>query len=133
MTRGERSIYAAMAFAAVLLVTLFVRAETNRTIPDESLRYTRACVPATGSATAVACTNLASASSGALTPWTRYIMDCEADDAWLVFGTSSATATSAGFMLPKKSWFEFLTTDTTKYVACLGATTTPTCKLLECK
>ena len=93
---------------------------------------TRACVPKAGAATAIACTASASASSGALTADSRYLIQCE-HDAYLVWGTSAATATSSGFIIPRRVAFDFATDDTVLYVACLNVDSDGACRYIECQ
>jgi hypothetical protein len=92
--------------------------------------YTRSPVPVPGAWTAIACTNAVSASSSALNPDTRYWVVC-GSDAYLRWGSSSATSTSSDAILPGGAWLEFTTDDSTLYLACLNVTTTSGCKVLE--
>lgn len=117
--------------AFLALMTQLVIAAQYRTSPEDSLRSTRACVPATGGGTTINCSNVASASSGALTANTRYWVSCT-DASYLRWGSTAPTAQAGDIILPSGSWVEFMTNDSVKYVACLNVNIDAACYIQEC-
>jgi hypothetical protein len=131
MTRGERLIYAALMFAAVVLVGVTTYATQYRTSVEESSRWTRACVFAAGAATTLNCSNVADADSGALTANTRYVLTCT-DATYVRFGSAAVTAASGDMIVPSGAWLEFATTDSIKHLSVKNVNIDAACYLLEC-
>lgn len=108
-------------------------AATRRTNTTESGMTTRACTFATGGWTKVDCSNVAVAYSAALTPNTRYVIQCT-DDSYIAFGTAASgqDADANDGYLPNGAWVEFYTSDTIIYYNCLNKNADADCRHIEC-
>jgi hypothetical protein len=105
---------------------------TQRTSSEESLRWTRAGIPATGAATTINCSAAASASSGDLGANKRFWVFCT-DASLLRFGTTAPTAAAGDMILPNGSWLEFSTPDSAFYLACKNVNVDAACYYLEAR
>lgn len=131
MNRGERLVYAALMFAAILVVGVTTYATQYKTSVDESSRWTRACVFAAGAATTLDCSNVADADSGALTANTRYVLTCT-DSTYVRFGSTAVTAAAGDMIVPNGTWLEFATSDSIRHLSVLNVNINAACYLLEC-
>lgn len=140
MTKGERAILYLMALCVIgicaAIGTRMADAATVRTGNQGqlALELTRAPAYATGAWTAINPTNVAAASSAALTVGSRYVLQCF-DDTYIRFGdaASGQDATSSNGYLPMGAWLDFSVLDSVKYVSVLNKNIDSICYLLEAR
>lgn len=134
-----RAILIAAATAAALLVAGVVAAEATyrspliELPPPKAAARSGACSFADGGWTIVNCSNAAAASSAALNPWSRYVVQCGVNSyiAWGDAATSNDADSSDGY-IPGGSWVEFVTTDVVKFYSCLNIGSDSDCRHIEC-
>jgi hypothetical protein len=132
--KWRHGITTLFVIVGVLTVAHFANSATKKTNTVESTRMSRACVFPTGGWTTVDCSNVAAASSAALTANTRYVVQCT-DDSYIAWGTAATgqDADSSDGYVPDGSWLEFLTTDTIVYYSCLNINSDADCRHIECQ
>ena len=92
----------------------------------------RDCSFPAGGWTKVDCSNSAAAASGALTPWSRYTVQCGVDS-YLAWGGSGVTADTSDGYLPAGAWLPFMTDSDNIYFSCLNIGSDSDCRYIECK
>ncbi len=101
--------------------------------PGKAAARSGACVFPTGGWTINNCSNVAASTSGALTPWTRYVVQCGVNSyiAWGASGMSDADS-SDGYV-PADSWVEFMSTPEVTRFSCLNIGSDSDCRYIECR
>lgn len=102
--------------------------------PDLNAQSGRPCIMPSGGWTIINCSNAAAASSAQLNAYGRYVMQC-GDDSYLAAGTAATgqDADSSDGWIPSGAWFEFLTTDTVRFMSCLNKNLDSDCRYFECR
>jgi hypothetical protein len=135
VTRPERMLYVTLAAIVLCVWGGFVVADTVRTSPEESNRFTRACAMAAGSGwTDINC-SAGVAYSAALTKNTRYIIQALSGSPYIAVTTAAAgqDADSNDGYLPDGSWMELYVPDAARYVSCDGSADTSRLRIVECQ
>lgn len=93
----------------------------------------RSCLFPPGGWAIVDCSAAAAATSSALNPWSRYVVQC-LSDSYVAIGDEATDAADAndGY-LPTGAWLEFLTDGTGLYFTCLNRADDTDCRLMECR
>lgn len=134
----KKLIVALAAAGALVLGGLAIAGSSPNTSPlvelpgGKGVARSGACAFPDGGWTIVNCSNAVAASSAALNQWSRYVVQCGVDS-YIAWGDTSADAADAndGY-LPSKSWLEFMTTDSVRYVSCLNIGSDSDCRYIEC-
>ncbi len=124
---ARTSILAACVFAVIGCAPV-------HTDTAESTRYSRACAFASGGWVTIDSSNAAAVYSAELTVNTRYVLQCF-DETYVAFTTagSGQDADSSDGTIPSKSWLEFMTTDTVKWVSVRNVNSDSVCRIIECQ
>ena len=93
----------------------------------------RSCLFPPDGWTIVDCSDSVAATSEALDPWSRYVVQCN-DVSYISWGDDATDVADANDgWLPAGAWLEFLTTPRTRYVSCLNVNTDSDCRYIACQ
>ena len=101
--------------------------------PGKAAARSGACVFPAGGWTKNDCSNVAASTSGALTPWTRYVVTCGVRS-YISWGASGmADADSSDGAIPAEAWVEFMATPEVTRFSCLNIGSDDDCRYIECR
>ena len=79
------------------------------------------------------CSNAVASTSGALTAWSRYVVQCGVSS-YIAWGASGMTAAdSSDGYVPADSWVEFMATPEVTRFSCLNIGSDSDCRYIECR
>lgn len=130
--------FLAPIFAAILAVGAVAMAQSMSqnnlaSLPDSFAQQAqRAAIHPSGGWTTIDCSDSAAAASAELNAWSRYVIQC-GDDSRIAWGLSTVEADANDGYLPEGAWYEFMTTDSIRYVSCLNVNVDSDCRIIEAR
>jgi hypothetical protein len=101
--------------------------------PKLATQLARDCIFPIGGWTTIDCSAAAAATSGQLSAWSRYVIQC-GDDSYIATGDEATdVADSNDGYLAEGAWLPFITTGTVRYMSCLNINVDSDCRYWECK